>query len=104
MIPAAVSLLPAPDPRFAKKLEDFLADIHYQETLKNPVTETPAHILLADGNTIAELKLRGQKFCGIEIALPSLGYVDVTPKSIFGEQGALFLLEQILNGLRFVLA
>jgi hypothetical protein len=57
---------------------------------------------LADGNTIAELKLYGQKFCGIEIALPSLGYIDVTGKTLFGGDGALFLLEQILNGLRYV--
>ncbi|MDR1949131.1 MAG: oxidoreductase [Spirochaetaceae bacterium] len=104
MIPAAVSLLPSPDPGFAQKLETFLVDIHYREALEKPAAETPTHILLADGNTIAELKLREQQFCGIEIALPSLGYIDVSPKSLFGEQGALFLLEQILNGLRFTLA
>ncbi|MDR3174077.1 MAG: nitrogenase component 1 [Treponema sp.] len=103
MIPAAVSLLPGPDPGFARRLEAFLGEIHCREALENPIIDTPTHILLADGNSIAELKLRGQKFCGIEIALPSLGYMDLTAKSLFGEQGALFLLEQILNGLRFVL-
>jgi nitrogenase molybdenum-iron protein alpha/beta subunit len=102
MIPAAVALLPSAESLFAKKLETFLTDISYREALENPIAETPAHILLADGNTIAELKLRGRKFCGIEIALPSLGYIDIIPKSLFGEQGALFLLEQIINGLRFV--
>jgi nitrogenase molybdenum-iron protein alpha/beta subunit len=104
MIPAAISLLPAPDPGFTQKLEAFLGEIRCRESLRNPLAETPTHILLADGNTIAELKLRGQKFCGIETALPSLGYMDLSPKCLFGEEGALFLLEQILNGLRFVLA
>jgi hypothetical protein len=104
MIPAAVSLLPAPDQQFVRKLEAFLGEICHREALENPIIETPTHILLADGNTIVELKFRGQKFCGIEIALPALSYIDVTPKSLFGEEGALFLLEQILNGLRFVLA
>jgi hypothetical protein len=33
--------------------------------------------------------------------LPSLGYLDITPKTLFGEEGALFLLEQLMNGLRF---
>jgi nitrogenase molybdenum-iron protein alpha/beta subunit len=99
MIPAAIGLLPGPDPWFAQKLKTFLEAIHYPEALENPIGETPTHIILADGNTIAELKLRGQKCCGIEIALPSLGYVDVSPKSLFGSQGALFLLEQILNGI-----
>ncbi|MDR1029893.1 MAG: nitrogenase component 1 [Treponema sp.] len=99
MIPAAVCLLPGPDPWFAQKLNAFLQAIHYPEALENPIGETPTHLILADGNTIAELKLRGQKCCGIEIALPSLGYIDVSPKSLFGSQGALFLLEQILNGI-----
>jgi hypothetical protein len=71
--------------------------------LKAPIDKTPTHILLADGNTIAELKLCGQRFCGIEIALPSLGYIDVAEKTLFGGKGALFLLEQILNGLRYVI-
>jgi hypothetical protein len=102
MIPAAISILPDSDPEFAEKLRDFLGGIHYQEVLKHPIIETPTHVLLADGNTIAELRLYGQHFCGIEIALPVLSYMDVTEKTLFGGQGALFLLEQILNGLRFV--
>lgn len=103
MIPAAISVLPDSDPGFTEKLRDFLGGIHYQETLKYSIIETPTHVLLADGNTIAELRLYGQKFCGIEIALPVLGYLDITEKTLFGGQGALFLLEQILNGLRFVM-
>jgi nitrogenase molybdenum-iron protein alpha/beta subunit len=103
MIPASVSVLPSGDPRFIRKLETFLAEIRYQEALKAPIVETPTHILLADGNTIVELKLFGQRFCGIEIALPSLGYIDITEKTLFGGEGALFLLEQILNGLRYVI-
>jgi nitrogenase molybdenum-iron protein alpha/beta subunit len=103
MIPAAVSVLPDSDPRFIRKLEAFLTQIHYREALKAPIIKTPTHILLADGNTIAELKLCGQRFCGIETSLPSLGYIDVTEKAFFGGEGALFLLEQILNGLRYVI-
>jgi nitrogenase molybdenum-iron protein alpha/beta subunit len=103
MIPASVSLLPGGDAFFAGKLEAFLAGIRHQKALKAPIIETPTHILLADGNTIAELKLYGQRFCGIEIALPSLGYVDITGKTFFGGDGVLFLLEQILNGLRYVM-
>jgi nitrogenase molybdenum-iron protein alpha/beta subunit len=103
MIPAAISLLPGGDPLSVKKLEDFLGGIHYREVLQNPVIETPAHILFADGNTISALKLAGQSFCGIEIALPSLGYLDITEKALLGETGALFLLEQIMNGLRYIL-
>jgi nitrogenase molybdenum-iron protein alpha/beta subunit len=103
MVPAAISILPDSDEGFSEKLRDFLAGIHYEKTLENAIIETPTHVLFADGNTIAELRLYGQQFCGIEIALPVLGYLDITEKTIFGGQGALFLLEQILNGLRFVM-
>jgi nitrogenase molybdenum-iron protein alpha/beta subunit len=104
MIPAAVSVLPGGDDVFTKKLEDFLVSVNHPEALTNPVTKTPTQILLADGNTISAARLYGQKFCGIEIALPSLGYVDVTEKTLFGAEGGLFLLEQILNGLRYIRA
>ncbi|MDR1411198.1 MAG: oxidoreductase [Spirochaetaceae bacterium] len=103
MIPASVSVLPGGDASFIQKLGTFLAGIRCGKALEAPIIETPAHILLADGNTIAELKLYGQRFCGIEIALPSLGYIDIAGKTFFGGDGALFLLEQILNGLRYVM-
>jgi nitrogenase molybdenum-iron protein alpha/beta subunit len=103
MIPASVSVLPETDTSFTQKLEDFLCGIHYADVLRNPIIETPTHIVLADGNTISELRVSGQKFCGIEIALPSLGYMDITEKYLLGEKGALFLLEQIINGLRYVI-
>ncbi|NLY20940.1 MAG: oxidoreductase, partial [Tissierellia bacterium] len=38
---------------------------------------------------------------GVEILEPSMGYLDVVEKTILGTNGALFLLEQILNGLKF---
>ena len=104
MMPASVSVLSGGDAFFVQKLETFLDGIHCRKALEAPVIETPTHILLADGNTIAELKLYGQRFCGIEIALPSLGYIDVTGKTLFGGDGALFLLEQILNGLRYIMS
>ncbi|MDR3160525.1 MAG: nitrogenase component 1 [Spirochaetaceae bacterium] len=103
MIPAAISVLPGADGPSLKKLEDFLEGIHYREVLDQPVLERETHLLFADGNTIAALKLAGKTFCGIEIALPSLGYLDITGKALLGETGALFLLEQIMNGLRYVL-
>jgi nitrogenase molybdenum-iron protein alpha/beta subunit len=103
MIPAAISLTDGGDPFFVSKLQACLNAIHRDEALTSPIAATPTQVLLGDGNTIAELRLAGQKFCGIEIAMPSLSYIDVTEKSLFGEQGALFLLEQIINGLRYVL-
>jgi nitrogenase molybdenum-iron protein alpha/beta subunit len=103
MIPASISLIEEGMSPFVPKLKSYLDSIRRSGALTSPVISTPTHLLLGDGNTIAELRLAGQKFCGIEISLPSLGYIDIVEKSLLGEQGALFLLEQILNGLRYVL-
>ena len=58
-----------------------------------------AELVFGDANIIAELKLRNRTFCGIEISLPGMGYVDLIPKTHLGVEGALFLIEQVLNGL-----
>ncbi len=58
-------------------------------------------IVLADGNTIARMKAEGKRFSGIEISLPSIGYIDVIDKTHLGAAGGLFLIEQILNSFRY---
>lgn len=62
-------------------------------------SEKDAEIVLADGNYIAMEKAKGRKFSGIEIALPTIGYIDVIDKTHLGSIGTLLLIEQILNGL-----
>jgi nitrogenase molybdenum-iron protein alpha/beta subunit len=101
MIPASVSLLSDTDDRFTAKLTDFLTGIRRAEALEASILDTPAQIVFADGGLIAQMKIAGTADCGVEIALPSLGYLDVLPKTLFAGQGALFLLEQLMNGLRF---
>ena len=58
-----------------------------------------AELVFADANLIAELMLKNKTFCGIEINLPGMGYIDLVPKTPLGIEGALFLIEQVLNGL-----
>ena len=58
-----------------------------------------AELVFADANVIAELMLQNRTFCGIEISLPGMGYVDLVPKTHLGVRGALFLTEQVLNGI-----
>jgi nitrogenase molybdenum-iron protein alpha/beta subunit len=107
MIPAAISLndeeyVGIENP-FVTRLKTYLASIRRSGALTSHVTGTTCHIFLGDGNTIAALRLEEQRFCGIEIAMPSLSYIDITEKALLGDEGALFLLEQILNGLRYVM-
>ena len=58
-----------------------------------------AELVFGDANVISELMLRNRTFCGIEISLPGMGYTDLLPKTHMGVEGALFLIEQVLNGL-----
>lgn len=102
MIPAAIELTAGEDGGFAQQLSDYLASINHADALSQPIAETPTQIIFADGDTIAAARLAGQRSCGIEIAFPSLNYLDITRKQLYGPQGALFLLEQIMNGLRYV--
>jgi nitrogenase molybdenum-iron protein alpha/beta subunit len=102
MIPSSISLPAGADEAFAQKLRSFLAGIGYEHALDSPIVTSPAHVVFADGSTIAQMRLTGRRFGGIELSLPSLGYLDIVPKTFFGGAGGLFLLEQILNGLRFL--
>jgi len=102
MIPAAVETTQCGRSEFTGKLAALLAGAGLESTLARPVNATAADLVFADGATIAQLKTRHGNCCGIEIALPSLGYIDVAEKSLFGPSGAMMMVEQILNALRFL--
>ncbi len=48
---------------------------------------------------IAQVRGLGWPVAGVDIALPGGSYLDVVPKKLLGAEGALFIVEQILNGL-----
>ena len=75
--------------------DDFLTEYLGME----PAEPEQAELVFGDANIIAELLLKNQRFCGIEISLPGMGYIDLVPKTHMGIRGALFLIEQVLNGL-----
>ena len=59
-------------------------------------------LLLAGANTIVELNTYSNNIFGIETANPGSGYIHVIPKTYVGCQGALYLLEQVLNGTKLL--
>ena len=83
------------------KLKDILKEYGSSEALEKNIFDTDAELVFADGQTIAMLRAKGKRFSGIEIALPSLGYIDVIEKSHLGMGGGLLLCEQILNGMLY---
>lgn len=85
----------------ADALTALLRENSMEKALSRDILQTSAELVLADGNIIAMLKARGTSFCGIETAMPTLGYNDVIPKTHLGIRGGLLLCEQILNGLLY---
>ncbi|MCL2632272.1 MAG: oxidoreductase [Coriobacteriia bacterium] len=102
MIPAAIEILSGEDGGFSERLRAYMASLQLEDVLSRPVATTPTQVVFADGDTIATCKLMGLQTCGIEIGFPSLNYLDITRKQLYGPEGTLFLLEQVMNGLRYV--
>ena len=71
------------------------------DALDRDIMETRAQLVFADANIIAGLKLVGHDFSGIEIALPTMGYIDIIPRTHLGTRGGMMLVEQVINGLMF---
>lgn len=60
-----------------------------------------AQMVAGDGNDVASSVQDEEYLFGLELSQPSMGYLDVTEKTLYGPTGTLYLLEQILNGLKF---
>lgn len=99
MLPECLSVCGEADLELTGKLEKLADRYGAGAALRRDILDTRAELVFGDANTIAALKTTDRVFCGIEISLPGMGYVDVTLKTHLGIQGALFLTEQVLNGL-----
>lgn len=87
---------------FRERTERLFSEFKMSNALKKDIMETTSELVFANGNTIARLKLQGGRFSGIETSLPSMGYIDVIPKTHLGLKGSLLITEQVLNGVIFV--
>jgi nitrogenase molybdenum-iron protein alpha/beta subunit len=101
MAPLAVKLLPGIDPETERSLRSFLMEKGFCEAWDRDISLESVDIAFADSRTVQLLKANGSCKVGIEISLPDRGYIDFTPKTYLGVSGALSLLEEIINGLRF---
>jgi nitrogenase molybdenum-iron protein alpha/beta subunit len=84
-------------PSQEKGITQFLSDYLGMIADTSDISHTKAEVVFSDANIISELMLRDKEFCGIEIANPTMGYVDVIEKTLLGINGALVLTEQVLN-------
>ncbi|MCL2336444.1 MAG: nitrogenase component 1 [Firmicutes bacterium] len=101
MIPDCVSVQNPGSDCFRDRLTALCAEFGALESLERDMMQTNAELVFGSGGTIAGLKLRQHQFTGIETCLPTLGYIDVIPKTHLGVRGALTLVEQVLNGILY---
>ncbi len=101
MLPVCVRVLNQDSNVWAEKLNRILAKYNAQDALEADLQTCGADLIFGSGNTISYMRLSDKKFCGIETALPTIGYYDVVPKTFMGAKGSLHLVEMVLNGMLF---
>ena len=87
-----------------EKLAGLLSVNGCEDALQKDIVSVNNAILFGSANTIAHVMLCNNNIFGIETMCPSSGFIDVVPKTYLGCRGALFLLEQVINGIRLLKA
>jgi hypothetical protein len=95
-----VRTLPGGDPETEAMVVDFLEEKGFGDSWGSFNECMPVDVVLADGHSVK--MMREKRLCrtGVEIALPSSGYLNFLPRTYVGINGSLLLLEEIFNGLR----
>ena len=74
------------------------------EVLGRDITRVNHAVILGSAGTIMETFLHSDNVYGIETMGGASEYIHVVPKTYLGSTGALYLLEQLLNGNRMLKA
>lgn len=104
MAPTAVQLSAGGETGLAAALRDYLDEIGCAAAWEADLAAEPPDLVFASGAVAAQLLGQGLAVAGVELSLPAAAHIDVVPKALLGDAGALFLLERILNALHDHLA
>lgn len=98
MAPEAVRTDPGADAVQAEALRGFLESTGFGYAWdREPV---PCGVVLCEGITALTMKLADQCRAGIPIGYSSMGLDDIIPRPVYGIKGALYILDEILHGVR----
>ncbi len=87
------------DPLETERLRSFLESIDYADSF-GVEPKKGSDIVLCEGITALTMRINGECRIGIPIGHSSMGLDDVIPRPIYGVQGALYILDEILHGVR----
>ena len=97
--PIAVDVDLGYDQNEVDKLKEFLDSVDYGSSFgKEP--KKGSDIVLSEGITALTMRNNGECRIGIPIGHSSMGLDDVIPRPVYGVQGALYILDEILHGVR----
>lgn len=98
MAPEAVVVDEGSDPRHADALEAFLGYIGFGYAWgREPV---PCGAVLCEGIEALEMEAAARCRVGIPIGYSSMGLDDIIPRPIYGARGAMYILDELLHGVR----
>jgi nitrogenase molybdenum-iron protein alpha/beta subunit len=100
MAPVGVKILPGSKPEIESQIIDFIEKKGFSESWNKFCDDEQVDIVISDGHTVRVMQEKSLCKKGIEIAMPSSGYLNFLPRTYVGINGALLLLEEIFNGLR----
>ncbi len=100
MAPVAVAADEGSDPSESDMLGSFLGSKGFGDAWgREPV---PCHMVLCEGITALSMKLSDQCLAGIPIGYSSMGLDDIIPRPVYGIAGAMYILDEILHGVRSI--
>lgn len=99
MAPVAVAVDPGADADEVKALKSFLYSAGYPESFgREPADGSGA--VFCEGITAQTMALNGSCRIGVPIGYSSMGLDDIIPRPVYGVQGAMYILDEILHGVR----
>ena len=103
--PEAIRELPAKGSGSGgERLRRMLKGMNAEEVLGRDLTRVDNAVILGSAGTIMETFLHSQNVYGIETMGGAAEYIHVVPQTYLGSTGALYLLEQLINGNRMLKA
>lgn len=81
------------------RMSEFLEKTGFSDALDAPVLDY-AEIVCTDGNTAQMYERSRHCLRGVDLRFPSMMNVEFLPQPVFGAQGAMYLLERVVNRFR----
>ena len=96
MVPAYVRVTEGEDTEAMSELTSFLESIGCDSALTDSLPEDLC-VMAGDGDTVMRMEIGGRCEVGLDIGYPSLYDSNFMSKNVIGQNGALYILERIVN-------